>query len=55
MGMRKSRIARAYEAMDKAYGAALGEFLTANGCALINGKEMTRRCPEVKKGFLGIF
>ncbi len=55
MGMRKSRIARAYAAMDKTYGEALGEFLTANGRALINGEKLTKRCPDVKKGFLGIF
>lgn len=55
MGGRKSRILRAYEAIEKTYGSALCDYLTDNGRALINGDELKSRCPDIKKGFLGLF
>jgi protein-tyrosine phosphatase len=55
MGTRKSRIGRAYDTVEKQYGAELCDFLTANGKELISGGVLTDSVPTRKKGFFGIF
>lgn len=55
MGHRKSRIHRAYNAIEKDYGIELCDFLTKNGKALISGSEIDMQLPAIKKKFLGIF
>lgn len=55
MGTRKSRIGRAYDAIEKTYGRQLCDFLTLNGKNLISGQNPVFNAPAVKKGFAGIF
>lgn len=55
MGRRKSRMRRAYDAIEKNYGNALCDFLTENGRRLLSGETLMHQCPSVKKGILGWF
>lgn len=55
MGSRKSRISRAYDAIEKNYGGELCSFLTENGKRLISGQPLVYEAPNIKKRFLGIF
>ena len=55
MGGRKSRIRRAYDEIEKTYGKALCDFLTANGKAIVEGRELEYNAPPIKKKFLGLF